>query len=153
MSDISQARKKEGRKRTSKEHFASLVGCTVEAYLADAVVAMPVAGRIHTGHIHENATADTFLWHKASRSLPTRMRTGLASGDGLPSGRALVTGHLNDVEEGRIPLGRAQQGVIATDCMDGRWREGHPTLTSPTEQPCMQTTIVKGHRTSLSVRT
>jgi len=111
---------------------------------------MPVAGRIRTGHIHENATADTFLWHKASRSLPTRIRTGLASGDGLSSGRALVTGHLNDVEEGRIPIGRAQKVVIATDFMDGRWREGHPTLISPTEQPCMQTTIVQGHTIPLS---
>ena len=151
MPDIAQARKKEGRKRTSKEHFSSLVGRTVEAYLADAVVAMPVAGRIRTGHIHENATADTFLWHKASRSLPTRMRTGLASGDGLPSGRALVTGHLNDVEEGRIPIGRAQQVVIATNFSDGRWREAHPTLAASTEQSLMPTTIVEGHRTSLAV--
>ena len=147
-----QARKKEGRKRTRKEHFSSLVGRTVEAYLADAFVAMPVAGRIRTGHIHENATADTFLWHKASRSLPKRMMTGCASGYGLQSCRALVTGHLNDLEERRIPIGRAQKVVISTDFIDGRWREGHPTLTSPTEQPCMQTTIVKGHRTSLSVR-
>src|SRR5437588_11966020 len=73
--DIAQARKKEGRKRTSKEHFSSLVGRTVEAYLADAVVAMPVAGRIRIGHIHENAKAYTFHWHKASRSLTTRKST------------------------------------------------------------------------------
>ena len=150
MPDISQAGKKEGSHLTSKERVSALVGRTVEAYLSDAFVEVPVAGRIHTGNIHENATAPTFLWHQASRSLPKPLMTGCASGYGLPSRGALVTGPLKNVEEGSILIGRAQQVVIATDFIDGRWREGHPTLTSPTEQPCMQTTIVKGHNISLA---
>ena len=145
MPEISQAGKKEGSHLTSKERFSALVGRTVEAYLSDAFVEVPVAGRIRTGNIHENAAADTFLWHTASRSLPKPLMTCCASGYGLQSRGALVTGHLNDVEKGSIPIGRAQQVVIATDFRDDRLREGHPTLTSPTEQPCMQTTIVQGH--------
>ena len=111
---------------------------------------MPVAVRLRTGNIHENATADTFLGHKASRSLPRLLLTGLAAGDGLKSRGALVTGRLNDVEKGSILLGRAQQVVIATDVIHGRLREGHPPLISPAEEPCMQTTIVQGHRITLS---
>jgi hypothetical protein len=111
---------------------------------------MPVAGRIRTGNIHTNATADTFLWHKASRSLPTRIMMCLASACGRKSCSALLTGQLNDLKEGRIPIGRAQKVVISTDFMDGRLREGHPTLTSLTAQPCMQTTIVQGHTIPLS---
>src|SRR6266487_1583435 len=69
-----------------------------------------------------------------------------------PQGRgAVVTGQLDNVEKGRILLGRTQQVVIATHGLDGRWREAHPTLVASTEQPLMQTAIVEGHRTSLSV--
>ena len=69
-----------------------------------------------------------------------------------PQGRgAVVTGQLNDVEEGSIPIGRAQKVVIATNFSDGRWRDEHPTLAASTEQPLMQTTIVEGHRISLAV--
>jgi len=150
MPDISQAWKKEDSNLTSKERFSSLVGRTVEAYIADAFVAMPVASRIRTGNIQENVTADTFLWHKDSRSLPKLIMTCLASGYGLQSCGALVTGPLNDLEEGSIPIGRAQKVVISMDFIHGRLREGHPTLTSPTEQPCMQTTIVKGHTIPLA---
>jgi len=63
---------------------------------------------------------------------------------------ALITGQLNDVEKGSIFLRSAQQFVIATDFINGRLREGHPPRASPTEQPLMQTTVVKGHRTNLS---
>ena len=107
MPDISQAGKKEGSNLTSKERFSSLVGRTVEADFSDAFVEMPVAVCLCTGNIHENATAETFLGHTASRSLPRRILTGVAAGDGLQSRGALVTGHLNDVEKGSIPLGRA----------------------------------------------
>ena len=150
MPDLAQAGKKEGRTLTSKERVASLVGRTVAADLANAVVAMPVAVRLWTGNVQENATAHTFLGHTASRSLPRRILTGLAAGDGLKRHGALVTGPLNDVEKGRILMSRAQQVVIATDFVHGRWREGHPLLISPTEEPCMQTTIVQGHRLTLS---
>jgi len=57
----------------------------------------------------------------------------------------VVTGQLDNVEKGRILLGRTQQGIIATNSMDGRWREAYPTLAASTEQPLMQTTIVEGH--------
>ena len=76
--------------------------------------------------------------------------TCCAAGYGLQSRGALVTGHLKDVEQGSLPIGSAQQVVISTDFMDGRWREGHPTLISPTEQPRMQTTIVQGHTIPLA---
>src|SRR5262249_32704450 len=104
------------------------------------------AVHLRTGNIHENATTNTFLGHTASRSLPRRILTGLAAGDGLKGRGALVTGPVNDVEQGSIRIGRAQQVVVSTDVMHGRWREGHPPLPSPTEEPCMQTTIVQGHR-------
>jgi len=32
-----------------------------------------------------------------------------------------LLGPLNDVEAGSLPIGSAQQVVIATDVMDGRW--------------------------------
>src|SRR5262245_46509928 len=150
MPDLSQAGKKEGRTLTSKERVASLVARTVAADLADAVVEMPVAVLLRTGNIHENTAAPTFLGHKASRSLPRRILTSLAAGYGLKRHGALITGPLNDVEQGSILMGRAQQVVIATDFIHGRLREGHPPLTSPTEEPCMQTTIVQGHRITRS---
>ena len=150
MPDISQAGKKDGSHLTRKERVSALVGRTVEAYLSDAFVEVPVAGGIRTGNIHDNATAPTFLWHQASRSLPKPLMTGCASGYGLQSRGALVTGPLKNVEEGSIRIGRAQQVVIATDFLNGRWREGHPPRASPTEQPLMQTTVVQGHRIYLS---
>jgi len=94
---------------------------------------MPVAVRLRTGNIHENATANTFLGHKASRSLPRLVLTGCAAGYDLKSRGALVTGQLNDVEKGSILIGRVQQVVVATDFIHCCLREGHPPLTSPTE--------------------
>jgi len=41
--------------------------------------------------------------------------------------------------------------VIATDFINGRLREGDPTIASPTKKPLMQTTVVKSHRTYLSL--
>jgi hypothetical protein len=61
MPNISQTGKKEGGNLTRKERFSSLVGSTVETDVFYAFVVVPVACRIRTGNIHENATADTFL--------------------------------------------------------------------------------------------
>src|SRR5215470_9413610 len=152
MPDLAQAGKKEDRTLTSKERVASLVGRTVAANLADAVVEMPVAVRLRTGHIHENVAAPTFLGHQASRSLPRLLLTGLAAGDGLQRRGALVTSPRNDVEQGRILMSRPQQVGVSTDFIYGRLREGHPPLPSPTEEPCMQTTRVQGHRLTLPSR-
>src|SRR5215470_8873916 len=90
MPDLAQAGKKEGRTLTSKERVASLVGRTVAADLADAVVEMPVAVLLRTGNIQENAAAPTFLRHQASRSLPWHILTSLAAGDGLQRHGALI---------------------------------------------------------------
>ena len=123
---------------------------TIQTHLADAFVPVAVACRMRTGHIHENATESAFLVHRASSSLPQPIMTCFASGYGAKRRSALVTGQLNDVEQGSILLDRAQQCVIATDFINSRLREGHPTMASPTEQPLMQTTIMESHRTYLS---
>jgi hypothetical protein len=86
-----------------------------------------------------------------TESLPQPIMTCCASGYG-PKGRyALVTGQLNDLEEGSIGMGRAQKFVISTDFINGRLRECHPTIASPTEKSLMQATIMEGHRTYLSL--
>jgi hypothetical protein len=105
---------------------------------------------MRTGHIHEHATESAFLMHGASCSLPQPIVTCFTSGYGTQSRGTLVTRPLNDVEEGSILLGRVQQFVIATNFINGRLREGHPPRAAPTEQPLMQTTVVKRHRTYLS---
>src|SRR2546430_4945574 len=69
---------------------------------------------------------------------------------GAQSRGALVTRQLYDVEKGSILIRRAQQCVISTNCINGRLREGHPTMAAPTEKTLMQTTVVKRHRTYLS---
>ena len=77
--------------------------------------------------------------------------TCCAAGYG-PKGRcALVTGQLNDLEEGSVGIGGAQKFVISTDFINGRLRECHPTMAPPTEKSLMQTTIMKGHRMYLSL--
>ena len=80
MSDISQTRKKEASKLTSKERFPAFLSGTVQTYVADAVVAMAVAGGIRTRNVQENLT------HPTSRALhlsPIILRHGNSS-DPLP---------------------------------------------------------------------
>jgi hypothetical protein len=172
--DITQTRKKEGRNLTHKERFPAFIRGTVQTHVADTFIKMTVAGRMRTGHVQENLTpltsralhfspisllhgniSDTtlvcaLLWHTVI-SYVARLIRCVAPGERLKDCGAVVTGQLDNMEKGRILLGRTQQGVIATNCMDGRWREVHPTLASLTEQPLLPTTIVEGHRTSLSV--
>ena len=64
----------------------------------------------------------------------------------------LLTGRLNDSEEGGIGIGQAQECVRPADCIDFPLGESNPTIRSQTEKPLTQTAIWEGHTISLSVR-
>ena len=65
----------------------------------------------------------------------------------LPKGRcALIAGHLDDFERGRIGIGRGEEFVILSDFVDCRLRKRHPLQLGKTKEPSMQTTIVQRHR-------
>ena len=69
-----------------------------------------------------------------------------------PKGRcALVTGHLDDFEEGGIGIGRAEECVVPSDFADCLLRKRPPSLLGTTQEPRMQTAIAEGHRPYLSV--
>jgi hypothetical protein len=69
-----------------------------------------------------------------------------------PKGRgALVTGPLEDVEEGGIGIGRAEDLIVPSDCTDLLLRKSEPSLLGNTKESSMQTTIAQRHTSSLFV--
>ncbi len=69
-----------------------------------------------------------------------------------PKGRcALVTGHLDDFEEGGIGIGRAEECVVPSAFADFPLRKRPPSLLGTAQEPRMQTAIAEGHRPCLSV--
>jgi hypothetical protein len=82
---------------------------------------------------------------------PRPIMTCCAPGCG-PKGRdALVTGPLEDVEEGGIGIGRAEKCIVPSDFADFLRRKREPSLLGNTKDSSMQTTIAQRHTSSLCV--
>ena len=75
----------------------------------------------------------------------------VAPDDGLKGRGTLVTGALEDVQEGGISRGRAQEGIVPLDFADGLLWEREPSLLGKTKDAAMETTIVQRHTSSLLV--
>jgi hypothetical protein len=70
----------------------------------------------------------------------------------LPEGcGALVARPLEDVEEGGIGSGRAEEVIVPSDFADGLLRKSAPSLLGNTKDSSMQTTIAQSHTSSLFV--
>jgi len=66
-----------------------------------------------------------------------------------PEGRgALVAGPFEDVKEGGIGIGRAEEGIVPSDFADCLLREREPPLLGTTKDSSMQITIAQRHTAS-----
>src|ERR1041384_6988316 len=63
----------------------------------------------------------------------------------------LITRTFDDLEVGRVGLGRTQKLVKPSDLVDFCKGELFPRVVFPAKEPCMQTTILKRHTSSSSV--